>query len=55
MAPTKKMRMMFLIASLVLQHVTLLLFMVDYEQLGREAWREREKKLQAALSKKDAK
>ena len=38
-------RMLMLIAVIVLQHVTLLLFMVDYEKIGSIQWKQREEKL----------
>ncbi|MBI2112549.1 hypothetical protein HYT52_03375 [Candidatus Woesearchaeota archaeon] len=45
MSEIKFNRMLMLIAVVVLQHVTLLLFMVDYEKIGSIQWKSREEKL----------
>jgi len=45
MSEVKLNRMLMLIAVIVLQHVTILLFMVDYEKIGSIQWKQREEKL----------
>lgn len=45
-------RMLMLVAVVVLQHITLLLFMVDYEKMGSAQWKEREKRLTEEIKEK---
>ena len=49
----KKSRMMLLLVVVVLQFATLLLFMIDYESLGREQWRKKEAAIRKEYSSSD--
>jgi len=42
---SKMSRMLLLVGVVVLQQIILLLFMFDYERLGRTQWKKKEKKL----------
>lgn len=46
----KQSRMFMLIFVVVLQFVTLLLFMIDYERMGRIQWRKKEESLKKKLT-----
>jgi hypothetical protein len=51
LSESKKYRMLLLVGVLTLQHLMLLLFMVDYENLGSEKWKDREAKLRKEIEK----
>lgn len=44
-APEKNTRMFILIAVVILQFLTLFLFMVDYDKLGSQMWKKKEQAL----------
>lgn len=48
-------RMLMLVAVVVLQHVTLLLFMIDYEKMSSVQWKKREEALREELRLKETK
>jgi|SaaInlStandDraft_5_1057022.scaffolds.fasta_scaffold74703_1 hypothetical protein len=47
----KRIRMILLIFVIILQFATIIFFMVDYERLGREQWKIKEKELLKKFSK----
>ena len=46
----KRTRVVILVLIVVLQHITLLLFMFDYEKLGRAQWKKKEEALKKELT-----
>ncbi|PIN79392.1 hypothetical protein COV16_04475 [Candidatus Woesearchaeota archaeon CG10_big_fil_rev_8_21_14_0_10_34_8] len=48
----RKTRMILLVFVVVLQHATLLLFIVDYEKQGRAQWKKKEDALRKELASK---
>ncbi|MBI5001800.1 hypothetical protein HZC31_00275 [Candidatus Woesearchaeota archaeon] len=48
----KRTRVVILVLIVVLQHITLLLFMFDYEKLGRAQWKKKEEALRKELTDK---
>ena len=46
----KRTRVVILALIVVLQHITLLLFMLDYERVGRTQWKKKEEALRKEIT-----